>query len=204
LGHSISERDTAWRTFTDALLARFRVAEISLEEAVDAFVERLALAPRPGYAVRYREICCELVDNLVTPIDGAREVLGALAERSIPTAILTNGWNPLQTRKIARALGYRGPVLVSGDLGILKPDAAAFGKLVDVLRVPSAAVWYVGDNPKTDVAGAQGAGLRGVWFDWEHLPYPADAPHPDVRIARLEELLALLPGPDVRAENVGR
>jgi FMN phosphatase YigB (HAD superfamily) len=204
LGHSISERDTAWRAFTDTLLARFRAAAMELDAAVDTFVERLGLTPQAHYAQRYRDICYGLVDNLVTPIDGASELLGALAERSIPTAILTNGWNPLQRLKIARTLAYSGPVLVSGDLGTLKPDAAAFGKLIGVLGVPREAVWYVGDNPKTDVAGSQGAGLRGVWFDWEHLPYPADAPRPDARIGRLSELLDLLPGPDVRAENVGK
>ena len=204
LGHAISERDTAWRAFTDALLARFRAASINLDEAVDIFVERLGRTPRAHDAQRYREICYGLVDNLVTPIDGARDLLSALAERSIPSAILTNGWNPLQRLKIARALAYTGPILVSDDFGILKPDAAIFGKLVDVLGAPRERVWYVGDNPMTDVAGAQGAGLHGVWFDWERLPYPVDAPRPDARIGRLSELLELLPGPDVRAENVGR
>jgi FMN phosphatase YigB (HAD superfamily) len=205
LGRSVSERDRAWTAFIDdTLLERFRAGAISLDDALDAFVERLGLAPQPAYVERYRSICYDLVDYLVTPIDGARELLETLAERAIPTAILTNGWSPLQYRKIGRALGYAGPILVSDELGIVKPDPAAFGKLVDVLGVPRERVWFVGDNPKTDVAGAQGAGLRAVWFDWEHIAYPADAPRPDVRIARLSELPALLPGPDVRAENVGR
>jgi HAD superfamily hydrolase (TIGR01509 family) len=204
LGHSVSERDTAWTAFIDDLLAHFRAGSIGQEQAVDRFVKRLGLLPQPAFAQRYRDVCCSLVDYLVTPIDGARELLEALAERAIPTAILTNGWSPLQRLKIAHALGYSGPILISDELGIPKPDPAAFAKLVDVLRVPSERVWYVGDNPKADVAGAQGAGLRGVWFDWENLAYPVDAPPPDARIARLSELLDLLPGPDVRAENVGR
>lgn len=202
LGHSISERDTAWRAFVDDLLARFRAGAIGLEQAVDSFIERLGLVPQVLYARRYRDICYGLVDSLVTPIDGACDVLGALADRSIPTAILTNGWSPLQGFKIARALAYAGPVLVSDELGVLKPEPAAFAQLVDVLQVPRECIWFVGDNPTTDIAGAQGAGLRGVWFDWEHLPYPVDAPAPDARIARLPELLGLLPGPDVRTENV--
>jgi putative hydrolase of the HAD superfamily len=117
---------------------------------------------------------------------------------------LTNGWSPLQYLKIARALDYAGPILVSDELGILKPDAGAFAKLVDVLAVPRERIWFVGDNPKTDIAGAQGAGLRGVWFDWEAMSYPVDAPAPDERIGHLRQLIDLLPGPNMSAENIAR
>ena len=204
LGHSLSERDRAWKAFIDDVLTRFREGSVTLEEGVAAFVEKLGLAPAPLYAESYRAICYGLVDYLVTPIDGARELLAALAERAIPTAILTNGWSPLQHLKIARALAYAGPILVSDELGILKPEPAAFDKLIDVMNVPREYCWFVGDNPLTDVVGARRAGLRSVWFDWEHLPYPSGTPPPDARVARLRDLLDLLPGPDVRAENVGR
>jgi FMN phosphatase YigB (HAD superfamily) len=204
LGHSISERDLPRVAFIADALRRFRAGEITLDAAVDEFTAHLGVAPAAHFPRRYREICYGLVDELVTPIDGARELMAALTARGVPTAILTNGWSPLQSLKIARALDYPGPILVSDELGILKPDGAAFGKLIDVLGVARAAVWFVGDNPKTDIAGAQGAGLRGVWFDWENMAYPADAPEPDARIQHLGELLDLLPGPDVSAENPGR
>jgi FMN phosphatase YigB (HAD superfamily) len=204
LGHSVSERDTAWTAFIDDTLMRFRAGAISQERAVDSIVEQLGMTPRPGFGQRYRDICRSLVDYLVTPIDGARELLESLAERAIPTAILTNGWSPLQYLKIGRALSFSGPILVSDELGAAKPAPAAFNALVDVLGVPRERVWYVGDNPHADVAGSQAAGLRAVWFDWEHLAYPAAVARPDARIERLSELLDLLPGPDVRAENVGR
>ncbi len=206
LGRSVSERDRAWTAFIDdTLLERFRAGAISLDDAIDAFVERLGLAPQPAYVEALSRASATTSSTTSSPRSTERaNSWQTLAERAIPTAILTNGWSPLQYRKIGRALGYAGPILVSDELGIVKPDPAAFGKLVDVLGVPRERVWFVGDNPKTDVAGAQGAGLRAVWFDWEHIAYPADAPRPDVRIARLSELPALLPGPDVRAENVGR
>jgi HAD superfamily hydrolase (TIGR01549 family) len=202
LGHSLSERDRMWAVAIADLLERFRTAVISLDAAVAEFVEHLGKSYRPEHALRYRAICYGLVDELVTPIEGARDVLTALSERGVPTAILTNGWSPLQQRKIARALGYGGPILVSDELGILKPAPAAFGKLVEVLGVAPERVWFVGDNPLTDIAGSQGVGMRGVWFDWEHMSYPADAPQPLARIAHLNELLHLLPGPDRPVENV--
>jgi HAD superfamily hydrolase (TIGR01549 family) len=204
LGHSVSERDSSWEIFIQRVLSLFREGFISLDDAVDKFVEHLGQVPAPAHAARYRAICYALVDELVTPIEGARELVATLAERNIPTAILTNGWSPLQYLKIARAINYPGPILVSDELGILKPDPAAFAKLVDILAVPRDAIWFVGDNPKTDIMGAQRAGLRSVWFDWEQMTYPVDAPRPDLRIEHLGQLLDLLPGPGVSAENVHR
>ena len=59
------------------------------------------------------------------------------------------------------------------------------------LGVPREQVWYVGDNPLGDVAGALAAGLRAVWFDWEGLTYPQDVPPPTLRIGSLRELEAV-------------
>lgn len=204
LGHSLSDRDQPWRAFIAGLLGRFRAGEITLDDAVGAFVAECGLPVGSQWGGRYRELCYALVDELVTPIDGAPELIATLVARGVPIAILTNGWSPLQHLKVGRALAFSGPILVSDELGILKPAAAAFDKLIDALGVPKERVWFVGDNPKTDIEGAHGAGLRSVWFDWEHMAYPADAPPPDARIKHLTELLALLPGPENFAENLGR
>lgn len=201
LGHSLSERDRNWAAFIADVLGRVRLAQIGLDHAVAEFVARLGVGSVADQGGRYREICYELVDELVTPIDGARELIEALDARSIRHAILTNGWSPLQAKKIARALDYRNPVLVSDQLGILKPDPAAFEKLIDTLRVQRDRIWFVGDNPTTDILGARNAGLRAVWFDWEHMTYPVEAPEPDVRITHLHDLLDVLRGPEVRVEN---
>jgi HAD superfamily hydrolase (TIGR01549 family) len=202
LGHALSERDRLWAVVIGDLLGRFRGGTITLDRGVEEFVEHLGFRYLPEHALAYRNDCFRLIDELVMPIEGACDVLAALAERAVPTAILTNGWSPLQQRKIGRALGYTGPVLVSDELGVLKPEPAAFSRLVDVLGVARERVWFVGDNPATDIAGSQSAGLHGVWFDWEHMTYPADAPSPESRIKHLIELLEVLPGPDVSAENV--
>ena len=49
----------------------------------------------------------------------------------------------------------------------------------------------VGDWLEADIGGAQGAGLRGVWFNPEGKSRPADIV-PDATIRRLDELPALL------------
>jgi putative hydrolase of the HAD superfamily len=204
LGTPIVLSEPPWSTTIPALLARFRGGELSVEDTVALFLQDLGHEGDPvDRAEQWREHCYALVPKHVTPVAGAREALDALRARGIPLAILTNGWSPLQEKKIAQALGdVPEPILVSEVLGVSKPDAAAFAKLVDVLEVPPHAIAYVGDNPKTDVAGAQGAGLIGVWFDWEGLSYPSDAPPAQVVVHSLAEVTALVPGRTAGVENL--
>lgn len=191
LGHPLDRDDPNVHERIEKLLSCFRTGAISLREATALFGESLG---RAADVVRYREICYSLVDELVRPIDGARETIAALREQGVRMAILTNGWTPLQQMKIARALGDHAiePILVSDTLHALKPAREAFDALVAALRVDRSDVWYVGDNPETDVAGALAAGLRAVWFDWEAIVYPEDLPPPTLRITALRELETLV------------
>lgn len=187
LGHALSVDDAAAARRIDEVLARARAGAISIDDAVGAFFAGFAPAAN---GARWREICFALVPELVRPLDGARELLRGLRARGIPLAVLTNGWTPLQQRKIVAALGEDAPatILVSDELAAIKPDPAAFDALVGALGVPRERVWYVGDNPAGDVGGALAAGLRAAWFDWEGLPYPPGVPPPTLRVGALREL----------------
>lgn len=192
LGRPLDPGDAVWRERIDDLLGRFRAGEMTMDAMIGRFAA--ALGARSADPERWREHCYALVDELVRPVDAARETLVALRDRGIPTAILTNGWTPLQQRKIARALDAAAPalILVSDALGAVKPERAAFDALVDALRVPREHLWYVGDNARGDVGGALAAGLRGVWFDWEGQSYPQDLPPPTIRVSALRELETLV------------
>jgi HAD superfamily hydrolase (TIGR01509 family) len=191
LGHALDAADAQVSRRLDDVLARARSGAISIDDAVQEFFAGIAPA---ASGARWRDICFELVPELVRPLEGARELLRELRARGVPLAVLTNGWTPLQQRKIAQALGADAPpvVLVSDQLRAIKPASAAFDALVGALGVPREQVWYVGDNPAGDVGGALAAGLRTVWFDWEDLAYPQDVPPPTLRIGRLRELERLV------------
>ncbi|GAC1660119.1 MAG: HAD family hydrolase [Candidatus Elarobacter sp.] len=192
LGRPLDPDDAAWRTRTEELLAAFRGGEITMDVLIARFADELGAYG--ATAEHWREHCFALVDDLVRPIAGARETVAALRARGVRVAILTNGWTPLQQKKVARALGDDGSaltILVSDALHAIKPERAAFDALVAVLAVPREQAWYVGDNARGDVGGALAAGLRAVWFDWEGQVYPQDVPPPTLRIASLRELEAL-------------
>jgi FMN phosphatase YigB (HAD superfamily) len=193
LGRPLNPGDAGRRAQLEALLDDFRMDRTTMDEMVARFGS--VLGTGAVRAERWRQHCFSLVDALVRPIEDARGALAALRARNIPAAILTNGWTPLQQKKIARALGEDGVslrVLVSDELHAVKPARAAFDALIDALGVPRERTWYVGDNARGDVGGALAAGLKAVWFAAEDASYPQDLPPPTLRVASLRELGALI------------
>ena len=175
----------------DALLARQRAGGCTIDEAVDHFVNERGVRATPSYVERYKRMALESVSDFVVALPGARSLPALLRDREIRYAILTNGWAPLQQRKGA-TVGFDGPILVSSEIGTQKPDPGAFAVLADVLALPQEQVWYVGDNPELDVAGAIAAGMHGVWLDAEGVTYPPNGPAPSAVIHTLHEVLTLV------------
>jgi putative hydrolase of the HAD superfamily len=135
-----------------------------------------------------------MVKQFVVPLPGVKPTLEAVRARGIAVAVLSNGWNPLQTRKAEQA-GFLGPVLVSSEIGEQKPAPQAFESLLRTLGTDAQQTWYVGDDPRIDVAGAQALGISAVWIDWEGREYPAGQRPPEYTIHEFQELLTLLPEP---------
>lgn len=55
--------------------------------------------------------------------------------------------------------------LVSGKVGLNKPDVRLFRKAELMAHFPSL-IWMVGDNPAADLKGAKGAGWHGALVHW--------------------------------------
>jgi HAD superfamily hydrolase (TIGR01549 family) len=171
----------------DAILAAQRAGEFTIEQAVDRFMREHGVADAELYVTRYKQMCVEMVDTFVIQLPGAREMLNQLRRREIPAAILTNGWSPLQQYK-AHRVDFMGPVLVSSDIGVQKPDAAAFEALARSLQTPLHEVAFVGDTPASDIAGALEVGMHAIWLDAEGVRYPSGLPPPAAVIHSLAEL----------------
>lgn len=175
----------------DDLLVKQRSGHFTIEEAVVRFMsERGVREPQP-YVHEYKRMAVDMVRTFVIPQPGVREMLAELRRRKIPVAILTNGWSPLQQKK-AELVEFDGPVVVSADLGIQKPEPPAFEALAKALGAPPHEIAFVGDTPGSDVAGAIRAGMCGIWFDAEGVTYPAELPAPTEVIHTLAELPALV------------
>ncbi len=178
----------------DRLLERQRDGDFSIDEAVRRFVSEHGMPPGESHVRSFRTNAVEMVGEFVIPLPGAKQTLRALRERGCALAVLSNGWNPLQQRKAEQA-GFDGPVLVSAEIGALKPAPEAFEMLLRTLGTPPHRTWYVGDDPSCDVVGAQAVGLGTIWINWEKKTYPPDLPPPGRTIGSLEELLEIVPEP---------
>jgi FMN phosphatase YigB (HAD superfamily) len=201
LGKPINIEEPDYHKAIEALLVPFRADTMTMEEMMARFVATLTPGAKPGeldgkaLAEAWRQICFGLVDESVQPIPGAIECVAGLVAEGLPVGILTNGWSPLQERKIARALGeFPGPIIVSAAVSAYKPSAKAFLALESALGCDPADLWYVGDNPITDISGALAYGLRAVWFNNEGATYPDGLAKPTAQITDLGELPALVRG----------
>jgi HAD superfamily hydrolase (TIGR01549 family) len=189
LAYSVADAEVA----IDEVLRSYRESDRSIDSFIAGFFERFAPA---GAAVMdeasgFREAVVAAAPNHIEALPGAQETLAELERLGIPYALLTNGWSPLQEEK-ARLIGFRGPVFVSERIAARKPSREAFAMLAKHFELPFERIWYVGDDPAIDCAGARNVGLTAVWFDWESRPYPAELAPPDHVIHALEQLPGLL------------
>jgi HAD superfamily hydrolase (TIGR01549 family) len=109
------------------------------------------------------------------PLDpGAAELVRRAAAVG-PVAIVTNGPPDIQRLKIEQTglANAFSVIVISGELGIGKPDPRIFGHALEALGALSAPgtraidpgdAVMVGDSWERDIEGALGAGLRAVWI----------------------------------------
>jgi putative hydrolase of the HAD superfamily len=115
------------------------------------------------------------------PVDGARALLRALHSHA-RIAIVTNNLLNEQREKL-RHCGLDGHIdvlIASEEAGVSKPDPRIFEiALARIGARPEEAV-MIGDSWENDILGAQGAGIRGVWFR----PDEMESPDPRVPVLR--------------------
>lgn len=121
------------------------------------------------------------------------EVLDQLKGR-FDLLLLTNGSPSLQQIKLditPEIAPYFDHIIISGAFGRGKPDASIFEHALSKFGYAPEDVLMVGDNPLTDILGAERAGIASVWLNREN-----KTPHETVvathEIKDLRELLPLL------------
>ncbi|WP_411101713.1 HAD family hydrolase [Streptomyces sp. cmx-4-9] len=183
-----------WRQATDRHWLRFAAGETTFQgqrlDRVRDFLEAPGMTDAEAgrwfdrYVEHYRAAWALFPD--VVP------VLDALAAR-YRHGVLSNSSLANQDPKL-RHLGLRErfEVLVcAAELGVSKPDAAAFLAACEALGLPPGQVAYVGDQPEIDARGARDAGLVAVWLDRDGTRGAGpEGVHRITGLAGLPELLA--------------
>lgn len=121
----------------------------------------------------------------------AIEVLETLAAR-VPLVLVTNGPGHHQRAKVD-AVGF-GPyfkgIVVSGEVGMAKPDARMFDQALEIAGVEAREAIMVGNNLPRDIGGAQARGIPGAWIN--RIGESANGVTPRWEITDLREVLQLV------------
>lgn len=184
LDDTLLDTDAAAEYRVEAAVARAReivpgldpeVAQQALRAAMEAnpvtmgrmavFMETLGIVPGSDTAVQIRAAYNEVLLDALEWMEGAEAILAPLRQR-YRLAIVTNGpthlqWPKLKKFGIQDLVDY---VVVSGDVGIHKPDPAIFHHLLTQSSVDAARAAHVGDSIHSDIAGARAAGMTAIWL----------------------------------------
>ena len=81
--------------------------------------------------------------------------------------IITNGDGNQQRQKLQQTgiAGYFSSVVVSGDIGVAKPQREIFDRSAQELGISPRELLFIGDNPHADVLGAIQAGWQCIWLN---------------------------------------
>ncbi len=127
-------------------------------------------------------------------LPGAAGLLEAL-RGVVPLGLITNGPSDEQREKLRRCAlgGYFEAIVVSGELGIAKPEAAIFEAALEALGGEASASVYIGNSYANDVEGAAAVGMDTIWIDHRGRGAPETAKAAATATIRsMDEVLALL------------
>lgn len=119
--------------------------------------------------------------------------------RSMPVGLVSNYPCGKAIRRSLEKIGisdYLNPIVISGEVGYVKPHSSPFLAALNALDIPPEKVLFVGDRWDADMIGARNVGMKTC----HHVGFTSDRDlakryeeyRPDHTIRKLEELEAIL------------
>lgn len=150
------------------------------------FAEQVDVAP-----MAMNDTFLQQIIALSVPLEGVLETLKILKGR-VRMGIITNGFSLPQRGRLSK-LGWSDwfePLVISDEVQVTKPAAAIFQHTLALMGQPSPTrVLMVGDNPKTDIAGAAAQGLATCWYNPDRQDTECEATHEIHHFAHLSAIV---------------
>jgi putative hydrolase of the HAD superfamily len=120
----------------------------------------------------------------------SKEILDYL-KKKYRVHLITNGFNESQAKKMNSSglNGYFELIVTSETTGHKKPDPRIFYYALEQLQTDASSCLMIGDNPNSDILGAQRADIDQVYFNPEGKSIDLQ---PTYEIRHLQELELLL------------
>ena len=127
-------------------------------------VENGMFSAAPKYE-DYRSFIFEHFAKTAVSFPFVLPMLQSLKKAGFKVGLITNGQHALQYKKLEMTglMYVFDEIIVSGDVGVEKPDREIFLLMSEKLGFEPAEMVYVGDNPFSDIDGAAAAGYKTVW-----------------------------------------
>lgn len=182
-GRVETKRDTAT---TAASHRRMLYFKHGLREQFGTAAPHDVVAITDGYWSGYLEA--------MEPFDDLQATLDALADADVAVGITTNHSIEIQYRKLrGLGIGDRIDALVtSEEAGREKPGSVMFTLPLARLNCRPEEAVLVGDDPESDIAGANAVGLETVLYNGEVAPDAPDVHRPDHEVDSLDDVLEVV------------
>lgn len=97
----------------------------------------------------------------------ARGILENLKNHQIPTGLISNGDSSNQRWKLNKEnlTQYFDPIIISGEVGVSKPDLRIFEIALQKAGAQKETSWYIGDSPVHDIEPALKFGLNVIYLN---------------------------------------
>lgn len=121
---------------------------------------------------------------------GAVDLLTALKESGLMLGMITNGVSAIQRGKLKKLdmeKWFGDALIVTGEVGVHKPDKEVFLIECERLGVKPEECVFVGDNLVNDIAGAENAGMKAIWYS-SFLP-PRESRQPVRTLAEVKKII---------------
>jgi 2-haloacid dehalogenase len=137
------------------------------QDAGRSFAEgaRLLKAEHPDQATLIDAYSARFDEMMPGPIAGSVEILAELRDRGTPVYGLTNFSAETYAPTFERFefLRWFGGILVSGEVGLIKPDPRIFELLIERFAIDPQRAVYI-DDVETNVIAARPFGLHAIHF----------------------------------------
>jgi len=176
----------------DAFCACFESGYIKNEDCYKNFIARVNWENAPDYWTFFKYWSFYYPFS-ATLMPDAVDLVQRLKAKGYKVGIITNGPIPMQNAKIdaARLRHLFDLIVISGAVGIQKPDPEIFRLAAKQLGCEPETCLYIGDHPRNDIFGAKNAGMKTAWLRGFEV-WDDQYDRADVEIDGLAELMKLL------------
>jgi len=134
------------------------------------------------------------ISHLFDREEGVIGIVKLLKENNIRMGVVSNSFHGGKSLEWmleqAGIKDYFEFLISSADYGFRKPHPEIFETAIARLGVDREKVWFVGDKPEADIAGAKNAGITAIWYNADNEP-PCQ-PEPDMTVTNWADFAQII------------